>query len=102
MQFLTDIGISQKTIELIEDQCVDLELENFELFKRDLTSSIELLRSVGVKSNIIEDILCKDFRVLLSGEKYIKKALDNTGDINTYVNKLNSDFMYYEYLYNDK
>ena len=102
MQFLSDIGISQKTIELIEDQCVDLELENFELFERDLTSSIELLRSVGVKGNIIEDILCKDFRVLLSGEKYIKKALDNTGDINTYVNKLNSDFMYYEYLYNDK
>ena len=101
MDFLSNLGITNETIQSIKHQCIDdVEISQFYLYKSSIESSVLLMRRIGVRQEAIEEILKENFRIFLPGEEYLKDVLAKINDINSFVEKLNSDpIQYCDYLY---
>lgn len=101
MDFLSSLGLSEETILSIKYQCADdVEISQFYLYEDLMKSSIDLMYKIGVKREVIEEILKNDFRIFISGDYYLKGVLSKIEDIKSFVDKLNSNpIQYYDYLY---
>lgn len=96
MSFLEDIGISLNTIQILEENCTNIEKkEAYDCCER-IFSSIRYLRSIGVLDSVIENILIEDHHILIPGEKYLKRAISKVDEkvLVSYLNN-NVNYMYY-------
>ena len=97
MEFLLDLNISEITIELLDDIYSDVEKEEIITCQNEITSSIKYLRNIGIKDNVIEEILIDDYHFLTPGEFYLKKAVSKV-DQKSLVIALNENLDYAFYL----
>ena len=97
MKFLDEMGISEETIEILEDMCNEDEKEAALSSADKLYSSILYLRNIGITNQAIEEILIEDHHVLLVGKEKLDRAISKT-DRASLIKALNEDVRYITYL----
>ena len=100
MDYLIKIGISNRVLEELNNNCTDLEKETIVNCLGRLESSILYLRELGVRNDVIEEILIRDYHVLMPGRKHLEASLDKLADINQFVSAINEHVEYMDYLTN--
>ena len=101
MEFLSNLGISNRTIESLKNNCSKEELSDIVECSNRVKSSILLLRGFGVTNSTIEDILVMDYHKLMPGGQHLIKAFQRVSNLSEFVNNLNRDVVtYMDYLDN--
>ena len=100
MEYLIKIGISKEVVQEIKDNSTKGEIESIINCMGRLESSIIYLRELGVKNSVIEEILVLDYHVLMPGRKHLEVALSKLNNINDFVQAINENVEYMEYLEN--
>ncbi len=100
MEYLIKIGISKDVLDTLKENCTKSELDSIVNCMGRLESSVLYLRDLGVRNDVIEEILVIDHHVLLPGKTHLEVALSKLKDIKQFVTAINEHVEYMDYLRN--
>lgn len=100
MEYLIKLGISKEVVEEVVKNSTKGEIESIINCMGRLESSILYLRELGVNNSVIEEILVRDYHVLMPGRKHLEASLSKLKDINQFVVAINEHVEYMDYLTN--
>lgn len=88
MNFLSDINISDETINVLNKKYTEEEKKAAYLGMDDIFDIIEYFRNIGIKR--VEELLISDIHIFMCSPKIIDDALKYI-DIDNFVNLVNID-----------
>lgn len=95
MDFLKEVNISEETIDYLNSNINEQELNSIYLYVEDIESAIKYFQEIGV--TVVENLLKYDFHIFMPGRETLERAISKL-DKQSFVSALNQDIRYIKIL----